>query len=99
VSTLVHRLTDAGFVDRLSDAGDGRVARLRLRPVAEVRLQRWRDRRGEILATRLSDLGTDDREALSRALPVLERIVEALDEDSGGMTPELGAVPEGSHDG
>ena len=51
--------------------------------MAEVRLQRWRDRRGEILATRLSDLGTDDREALSRALPVLERIVESLDEDSG----------------
>jgi DNA-binding MarR family transcriptional regulator len=99
VSTLVHRLTDTGFVDRLSDAGDGRVARLRLRPVAEVRLQRWRDRRGEILAARLAELGTDDREALTRALPVLERIVDSLDEEAAGAGPELAAVPEGSHDG
>jgi hypothetical protein len=86
-------------VDRLSDAGDGRVARLRLRPVAEVRLQRWRDRRGEILAARLAELGTDDREALTRALPVLERIVDSLDEEAAGAGPELAAVPEGSHDG
>ena len=99
VSTLVHRLTDTGFVDRLSDAGDGRVARLRLRPVAEVRLQRWRDRRGEILAARLAELGSADREALTRALPVLERIVDSLDEEAAGAGPELAAVPEGSHDG
>ncbi|MGA3185368.1 MAG: MarR family transcriptional regulator [Candidatus Dormibacteria bacterium] len=82
VSTLVHRLTDAGLVDRLADAGDGRVARLRLRPVAELRLQRWRDRRGEILGARLAELSPADRQALSRALPVLERIVDALDEEA-----------------
>jgi DNA-binding MarR family transcriptional regulator len=72
VSTLVHRLTDAGLVDRLADAGDGRVARL----------QRWRDRRGEILGARLAELSPADRQALSRALPVLERIVDALDEEA-----------------
>jgi hypothetical protein len=86
-------------VDRLADAGDGRVARLRLRPVAEVRLQRWRDRRGEILATRLSELSTGDRRLLARALPVLERIVDSLDEEAAGAGPELAAVAEGSHDG
>lgn len=99
VSTLVHSLTAAGFVDRLSDAGDGRVARLRLRPAAEDRLQRWRDGRGEILAARLSELGTGDRWLLARALPVLERIVESLDEETAGGAPELAAPPEGPHDG
>jgi DNA-binding MarR family transcriptional regulator len=99
VSTLVHSLTGAGFVDRIADAGDGRVARLRLRPVAEVRLQRWRDRRGEILAARLSELTTGDRLLLARALPVLERIVDSLDEETAGGAPALAAPPEGSHDG
>jgi DNA-binding MarR family transcriptional regulator len=99
VSTLVHSLAAAGFVDRLSDAGDGRVARLRLRPMAEVRLQRWRDGRGEILAARLSELGTGDRWLLARAVPVLERIVNSLDEETAGGASELAAPPEGSHDG
>jgi hypothetical protein len=50
--------------------------------VAELRLQRWRDRRGEILGARLAELSPADRQALSRALPVLERIVDALDEEA-----------------
>jgi DNA-binding MarR family transcriptional regulator len=79
VSTLVHRLADAGLVERLADPGDARVTHLRLGPAAEERLQRWRDRRGEVLAARLVALGSDDRRALARALPVLERITLTLE--------------------
>jgi hypothetical protein len=66
--------------------------------VAEDRLQRWRDRRGEILAARLSELGTGDRRLLARALPVLERIVDSLDEEMAGGAPALAAPPAGFHD-
>jgi hypothetical protein len=67
--------------------------------VAEDRLQRWRDRRGEILAARLSELGTGDRRLLARALPVLERIVDSLDEETAAGPHALAGPPEGSHDG
>ncbi|MGD1053783.1 MAG: MarR family transcriptional regulator [Candidatus Dormibacteria bacterium] len=99
VSTLVHRLSGAGLVERLPDAGDGRVARLRLRPVAEDRLRRWRDRRGEVLGARLAGLSAADRQALIAALPVLERIVDALDEEAqSAPVPRPAPSAEGPRD-
>ena len=79
-STLVRLLSAAGLVDRRSDEGDGRVARLCLSPMAAQRLQLWHDRRREILADRLSALESPEREALASALPVLERIAGALEQ-------------------
>ena len=79
VSTLVHRLADAGLVGRLADPADARVTHLHLGPAAEPLLQSRRDRRSEILAARLVDIGSDDRLVLARAVPVLERIALALE--------------------
>jgi len=98
VSTLVHRLVDAGLVRRVADPDDGRVAHLRLSAAAEQRLRRWRDRRQEILAARLADLDSADRLVVERAVPVLERIAVWLEE---GRSPEPGraAVPSPSRPG
>jgi len=87
VSTLVHRLVDAGLVRRVADPDDGRVAHLRLSAAAEQRLRRWRDRRQEILAARLADLDSADRLVVERAVPVLERVAAWLE---GGRSPEPG---------
>jgi DNA-binding MarR family transcriptional regulator len=87
VSTLVHRLVDAGLVRRVADPDDGRVAHLRLSAAAEQRLRRWRDRRQEILAARLADLDSADRLVVERAVPVLERVAVWLEE---GRSPEAG---------
>ncbi len=96
VSTLVHRLVDAGLVEREADLGDGRVAHLRLSPAGEQRLRRWRDHRQEILAARLADLDGDERRAVAQALPVLERIAVSLEAGhpgSGGSAARRRPVP------
>jgi DNA-binding MarR family transcriptional regulator len=107
VSTLVHRLVDAGLVERQADSGDGRVAHLHLLPAAEQRLRRWRDHRQRVLADRLSDLSADDRLAVARAVPVLERLAAALEEvapvstrvrrQPGPVAAGVGASPEVPH--
>jgi DNA-binding MarR family transcriptional regulator len=106
VSTLVRRLSDAGLLERLADPGDARATLLRLSPAGEWRLQRWRDRRGEILAGRLVDLDGADRLAIARALPVLERIALALEAVPTVVTPAPGqsaaavsAAPASAHAG
>lgn len=90
VSTLVHRLADAGLVERAGDPGDARVSRLQLTPAAEGRLRRWRDRRGEVLAARLVGLDGEDRRAVARVLPVLERVARSLERPLVAPTPVPG---------
>ena len=89
-STLVRLLSAAELVDRRPDAGDGRVARLRLSARAEQRLQLWHDRRREVLADRLSALGAPEREAVARALPVLEGIAGSLEQPPPTGADRLG---------
>ena len=84
VSTLVHRLTEEGLLELQPDAGDGRVTRLRLSPQAEARMRHWRDRREEILGAKIRGLDAREREAVSRALPVLDAIAASLERADGG---------------
>ncbi|HXZ98889.1 MAG TPA: MarR family transcriptional regulator [Candidatus Binatia bacterium] len=84
VSTLVHRLTEAGLIEREADPADGRVARLSLTPAAARRLETWRNRRHEILTGLLRSFGEDDLESLATALPVLERLVTLLESEPDG---------------
>jgi len=84
VSTLVHRLSGEGLLELEPDAADGRVTRLRLSAAADARMRQWRDRRAEILSSRLRDLDSADREAVSRVLPVLDAIAASLERADGG---------------
>jgi DNA-binding MarR family transcriptional regulator len=80
VSTLVRQLTDAGLLRREADPADRRVARLQVTAAARRRIEGWRDRRAEAVATALERLHEDDRRVLAQAAPALERLVAVLHE-------------------
>jgi DNA-binding MarR family transcriptional regulator len=75
LSAIVGRLEQEGLVVREPDPADGRVARVRLSPSGRRLMERSRSRKTAYLARRLESLSPEDREALRRALPVLERIL------------------------
>jgi DNA-binding MarR family transcriptional regulator len=79
ISSLVRQLVAAGFVHRMRDRRDRRVARLELTPSAQRQIEDWRDGRAAALRAALDRLDADDRQALERALPALERLVEELE--------------------
>jgi DNA-binding MarR family transcriptional regulator len=79
VSTLVGSLTDAGLLTRGRDEQDGRAARLRMTPAAGKRRAAWRDRRSQVIGAALRDLEPVDREAITRAIPALERLTWQLE--------------------
>ena len=78
VSTLVGTLTDAGLLTRERDERDGRACRLGVTPAASKRRAAWRDRRAHVIGTALRDLEPVDREAITRAIPALERLTWQL---------------------
>ena len=82
VSTLVNQLVDLGMLERTVDPADRRAARLRLTPAAHVRLGTWRRARNEFVADRLAALSEVDRNAIAAALPALNRLIAAIEEDT-----------------
>jgi DNA-binding MarR family transcriptional regulator len=78
VSTLVGSLTDAGLLTRERDERDGRAARLEVTPAASRRRALWRDRRAHVIGAALGELEPVDREAITRAIPALERLTWQL---------------------
>ena len=92
VSTLVHRLVEAGLLEREPDPADARVARL-IQTAAGAELRRlWRDQRHEILAAQLSDLNAGDLDALARAVPILAQVAEGVEAGTHLAPTDLGAV-------
>jgi DNA-binding MarR family transcriptional regulator len=88
VSTIVRKLVVIGLVHRDFDPDDRRAARLALTQSAEDRLADWRSHRADVLAIAMDGLGPGEREVLGRAVPVLEKLSEALD----GAQRELPAL-------
>nr|WP_091515498.1 MarR family winged helix-turn-helix transcriptional regulator [Amycolatopsis sacchari] len=82
VSTLVNQLVDAGMLERQVDPADRRAARLELTPAAHTRLATWRRTRTEFVAGRLAALSDVDREAIESALPALNRLLKAIEEET-----------------
>ena len=78
VSTLVGSLTDAGLLTRERDERDGRAARLEVTAAASRRRAAWRDRRAHVIGAALGELEPVDREAITRAIPALERLTWQL---------------------
>jgi len=68
-------LEERGLVVRTGDAADRRVARMAISDAGQSLLQQTRSRRDAYLATRLQAMSVEDRDALVRALPVLERLI------------------------
>lgn len=75
ITRVVTALVAAGLVVRESDPGDRRIVWLIATPRGTRLLQAGRQRRVAALARSLDALSAGDRQLLSRALPVLERVV------------------------
>ncbi|MCD9625565.1 MarR family winged helix-turn-helix transcriptional regulator [Rhabdothermincola salaria] len=76
ISRIVGTLEGDGWVERIADANDRRVALVRSTPKAHRELARIRRERNAYLARRLSSLEPADLEAVLAALPALERLLQ-----------------------
>jgi DNA-binding MarR family transcriptional regulator len=83
VSTLVKQLTRAALVQREVDPLDGRVAQLRLTPLAEEWATRVGNAREAAIGRALDSLNESDRELLDAALPALVRLSKAISRSDG----------------
>lgn len=76
VTAVLGRLENAGLVSRDTDLDDRRVSWVSLTPEGKRLVEANRSRKTEFLAKRLTKLDARDREALARALPIFERLIE-----------------------
>ena len=76
MTRLVDALEADGLVARRVDAADRRCQRVSLTPAGKKALAAIRGRKAAFLEARLSRLSAEDRDAVGRALPVLERLAE-----------------------
>jgi DNA-binding MarR family transcriptional regulator len=78
LSRIAGKLEGFGLVDRVTDAGDGRVIHLAASEKGRELVRRVRGERTDALNLALEGLTETEREALSAALPVLESLTERL---------------------
>ena len=77
ITRAVARLEQAGLVTRLRDDSDRRFVNLSITAEGNARLTSARTRRNAWLALRLRELDTEQRDRLSAAVEVIERLAEA----------------------
>ena len=75
VTRIVDKLVDRGLVTRHVDPDDRRVTRVRATTAGKRQLESIRTRRTAWLASRLTDLPSDDVRALADAVSVLEGLL------------------------
>lgn len=78
LSRLIPRLEAAGLLRRLVVEGDRRVCRVEISAKGRRLLERIRSERNDALSRLLRGLDPADRDALARAVPVLEVLAEQL---------------------
>lgn len=76
MTRIVAALEELGFVTRAIDPIDRRIARAAITRSGVKFLERTRNRKNAYLASRLRRLSQQDLEAVERALPILERLIE-----------------------
>jgi DNA-binding MarR family transcriptional regulator len=79
LTKIVARLESEGLVTRETDAGDHRVARVRLSRRGRDLVQRARLRKDEYLAAKLARLSPDELGALESAIGAIEHMLEEED--------------------
>lgn len=76
LTKVVAALEEQGLVARHTDPADRRVSRVEATAAGSELLARSRSRLDAYLASRLGSLAPDDRDALARAVAVLEGLLE-----------------------
>jgi DNA-binding MarR family transcriptional regulator len=77
MTRTVNCLADGAYVERRAHASDGRQVVVALTEAGRTVLLADRARRDEWLARRLAGLSADERDALRRATPILQRLAQA----------------------
>ena len=76
MTRIVARLEEIGLVLREIDAADRRIARVQVTADGARFLKRNRTLRNVFLAERMKSLSAAEMDALERALPVMEKLLE-----------------------
>lgn len=82
VSTLANTLATAGMLQRAASTADKRAVEYSLTPAGAAHVTSWRLVNGTALAAAVEALPAADQEVLGRALPVLDRLVDLLEEQT-----------------
>lgn len=82
ISTLANSLTAAGMLHRAPSAADKRAVTYSLTPLGAGQVTSWRMTNTASLATALGALSARDQEVMSAAIPVLNRLVATLDQQT-----------------
>jgi DNA-binding MarR family transcriptional regulator len=82
VSTLANAMTSAGMLDRSPGATDKRTVAFTLTPQGAHLVHQWRSTNAALLQSAIAALNSQDRQVLTDALPVLERLVAVIDEQA-----------------
>jgi DNA-binding MarR family transcriptional regulator len=75
VTTLVHRLAEGGYAERVPDPSDGRATLVRITDRGREALAERFAARADLLQARLAQLAKDDQRLLAAALPAIERLI------------------------
>lgn len=78
MTRLVSALEADGLVTREPDANDGRLTRIRATPKGRTLLLRGRARRVSALAAEVRSLNEAERDAVARAVSILEGVIDRL---------------------
>ncbi len=79
VSTLIGRLADRGLLKRVPSSTDGRLVLLEVTAKARRRLAEWRDLRADLAGRALAGLPSQDRAALTAAVPAMLLLAERME--------------------
>lgn len=93
VSTLANALTSAGMLDRSPGATDKRTVSFTLTPQGAHLVGQWLTTNAALLQSAIATLSSHDRQTMTEALPVLERLVAVIDEQTQTHTPAAGGGP------
>jgi DNA-binding MarR family transcriptional regulator len=77
MTRTVNCLADGGYVERRPHASDGRQVVVALTDEGRTVLLADRARRDEWLSRRLAGLTAEERDALRKATPILQRLAQA----------------------
>jgi DNA-binding MarR family transcriptional regulator len=92
VSTLANAMTIAGMLDRSPGATDKRTVAFTVTPEGARLVGQWRSTNTALLQSAIAALNTQDLQALTEALPVLERLVVVIDEQTQTHTHTAGSA-------
>jgi DNA-binding MarR family transcriptional regulator len=78
MTTQVHRLEEAGLATRTQDPDDARAVRIAITAKGSEVLAHVRTDRAAVIDPRIKRLSQQDRDALSKAMHVLHRLIDDI---------------------